>query len=124
MYRCCWKKKTATESKASALLKIGQVSVVVVDVIIRHGVRMCIAWIELSWVGLGWFVFRHILGNTLYVDWVVDGGGSKKRQKREGCKLCEYKRWNEIKKRNKHNRDYSLLLPLHTLPSLRVRTNI
>jgi len=71
-------KKTATESKASALLKIGQASVVVVDVIIRHGVRMCITWIELSWVGLGWFVFRHILGNTLYVDWVVDGDGSKK----------------------------------------------
>lgn len=55
----------------------------------------------LSWVrlGLGWFVFRHILGNTLWVDRVVDGGGSKKRQKGKGCKLYEYKRWNEIKKR-------------------------
>lgn len=40
------------ESKASALLKIGRASVVVVDVIIRHEVRMCTAWIELSWVGL------------------------------------------------------------------------
>lgn len=47
MYIGIVEKKTVPESKASALLKIGRASVVVVDVI-RHEVRMCTAWIELG----------------------------------------------------------------------------